>query len=200
MSLVNQVTQWWHTRSTERIAALPDAELLQRYKQDGQQQCFSVLIARHGDALYHFVLTLSDPSTAEDICQLTWLKLIERPQRYQVQKATFRTWLFTAARNALIDELRRHNRWQWQSLDDTGPEQMSAWLAESTDPDQGSLADLFDQALVALPFAQREALMLQLEGFSVLDIAAITAEKPETTKSRLRFARQTLKAQLAVEL
>ena len=53
-------------------------------------------------------------------------------------------------------------------------------------------------ALASLPVLQREAILLQLEEFSLDDIAQITRELPETIKSRLRYARERL-AQLMGE-
>lgn len=156
------------------------------------------LISRHADALYHFLVTLSDPPMAEDASQHTWLKLIEKPSRYQAQLAQFRTWLFTAGRNTLVDELRRLQRWNWQTLDEVSENDCPAWDEDLEFVETEQLAEHFDHALTQLPFAQREALMLQLEGFTLDDISKITFENKETIKSRLRFARQSLKKTLEV--
>ena len=49
-------------------------------------------------------------------------------------------------------------------------------------------------AIEQLPFAQREAFMLQAEaGMDVQDIAATTGVSFETAKSRLRYARSRLR-------
>ena len=53
------------------------------------------------------------------------------------------------------------------------------------------LADL-DQAIQRLPAVQREALLLQLEDFSLAQISEITGAGAETVKTRLRYARQQL--------
>ena len=47
-------------------------------------------------------------------------------------------------------------------------------------------------AMQQLPFHQKEALMLQLEGFSLGEIATITHTAKESVKTRLRYARDKL--------
>ena len=48
-------------------------------------------------------------------------------------------------------------------------------------------------AIAALPPEQGEVFLLHEEGFSQQEIAEITESKPETVKSRLRYARNGLK-------
>jgi RNA polymerase sigma-70 factor (ECF subfamily) len=50
----------------------------------------------------------------------------------------------------------------------------------------------FDQAIIQLPFYQREAFIFQQEGFTLMDISQLTNESFETVKSRLRYARNNL--------
>jgi len=161
--------------------------LMQRYSDTGEQLLLEKLYEACGEDLYHFVLTLSDPSLAKDICQQTWLKVMEKKHLYR-DSGKFKAWLFTLARNLLIDEYRSRKA----NLDeiDTLP------AAEaSMDPDK--LLQRFDQALLKLPFAQREAFCLQQEDFSLSDIASITHSNVEAVKSRLRYAKDHLRQQLS---
>lgn len=198
MSLAQPLKQWWQSKKPfSNASELTDAELLVQYIQHQHPQLIEALISRHGDALYHFLLTLADAFLAEDTSQQTWLKVIEQPNRYQAAKAAFRTWLFTLGRNGLIDELRRLARWDWQPIEEDEYEAAEEYESLSFIEQEG-LQQAFDEALTNLPFAQREALMLQLEGFALDDICHITGEKFETIKSRIRFARKTLKERLEV--
>lgn len=199
MSLFQNIERWWLARNNAELSPDEnDDELVQTYQQRRSNAALELLMLRHAQALYHFLITLSDALLAEDISQLTWLKFIERPETYQARKALFRTWIFGNGRNALIDELRRLARWDWQPLDEVTEQTDNDWQAELFFDQSESLQELFDQALIKLPFAQKEALMLQLEGFSLQDIAHITGEKSETIKSRLRFARKQLKQLMEV--
>lgn len=198
MTLISNLHTWWQARQGHDRTDQSDSDLLRQYRDAGSAAAMDTLIQRHSHALYHFLLTLSDATMAEDISQQVWTGLIERPERYQQQAAAFRTWLFTIGRNRTIDELRRQQRWQWQDLNDERPcePDEALWQEALVLREQDDLADAFDEALTSLSFNHREAISLQLEGFSLQDIANITNNKPETVKSRLRFARQYLKLTL----
>ena len=168
----------------------PD-QLMQHYQKTGASKWLDGLIQHCGDDLYHFLLRQSDPALAQDICQQTWLKVMEKRHSFRAD-SRFKTWLFCMARNALLDELKRQQRW----LSSTCPEQLVQPESEVSQSWPAARQQRFEQALQRLPFLQREALMLQLEGFSVRQIASITNELDETVKSRLRYARRFLQARL----
>ncbi|WP_394175290.1 RNA polymerase sigma factor [Thalassotalea litorea] len=185
-------------------ALSPEQQIL-AYCQQPDAALLKPLIERYSDDLYHFLLAQSQPATAEDILQNTWLKVIEKHQNFK-QGMSVKSWLFTIARNTLIDELRRSRRWDFSDIDDTlsGKDitnsPVSSLLSHgsaehmiSQYEQQGIIDQSFQNLLQALPMTQREAIILQLEGFSIEDIAQITSEKPETIKSRLRYAKQALK-------
>jgi RNA polymerase sigma factor (sigma-70 family) len=169
-------------------------ELMQQFQQSGQLQWLDKLIMQCGDDLYHFLLRQADAELAADISQQCWLKVLENRHSYRAE-SRFKTWLFTLARNALVDELRKQQRWQlteWQDGNSALPADISG-----QDGIAGQLAKLQQKerlaaSLAALPPLQREAMLLQLEEFSLEDIAHITRELPETIKSRLRYARDRL--------
>ena len=82
-------------------------------------------------------------------------------------------------------------------------EPLAAHLADEASPSPLAASERLDQgqailaALDRLPPEQREAFVLQAEGdLSVEDIARVTGTTFETAKSRLRYARDKLKALL----
>lgn len=170
------------------MTTCPDS-LMQHYQKTGAVKWLEGLIQHCGDDLYHFLLRQSDPVLAQDICQHTWLKVMEKRHSFRAD-SRFKTWLFSIARNALLDELKRLQRWQSSACPELLPE------SALSQPWHEERQQRFEQALRLLPFLQREALMLQLEGFSVGQIACITNELEETVKSRLRYARRFLQASL----
>jgi len=163
-------------------------QLYSLYRDSAKPEYLQQLISLHGDALYYFLLRQSDQALADDISQQCWLKLIVRPAGFAGQSC-FKTWLFSMARNCLIDELRRQQRWQ---SDDEDAQASSINTCPLNAAQQQQQQQQFVLQLNRLPFLQREALMLQLEGFSLMQIAKITGEGEETIKSRLRYARQQL--------
>lgn len=146
------------------------------------------LITRYGDALYYFLLRQADAALADDISQQCWLKLLEQPCNF-ANRSSFKTWLFTLARHCLIDELRRQKPGYSDDVIDSMLIGAACPLEQVQQQQQQRQVKL---QLDKLPFLQREALMLQLEGFSLAQISQITNQCEETVKSRLRYARQQL--------
>jgi RNA polymerase sigma factor (sigma-70 family) len=163
-------------------------QLFIRYRDTGNSSYLQKLVALHGNDLYHYLAQQSDRTLAEDISQQCWLKLLEQPDSYR-GASQFKTWLFTVGRNCLIDELRRQQRWQAEIELDLLALEPCCEVQQLSKVEQQLR---FNQQLRLLPFLQREALMLQLEGFSLADICHITRQQEETIKSRLRYARQFL--------
>ncbi len=177
------------TASAGALATMESSVLLLRYGQAADPQLLAQLFLRYADALYHFLLRHSDADLAQDISQQAWLQLMKHADSYQGQSSV-KTWLFSIARHLLIDELRRQRR-QVSEPDAELPAGVTAQpLMQLLAAER---AASLDQAIMQLPHLQREALMLQLEDFSLAQIAEITQSLPETVKTRLRYARQQLK-------
>ena len=114
---------------------------------------------------------------------------MEKRHHYQGQDNP-KAWLFRLARNALIDEFRKQQRFVELEVD--------AAIAAAQDGPSFDY-DSFNHALMQLSFVQREALTLQQEGFSLDDIQHITQSNHETVKTRLRYAKQNLKIILGAD-
>jgi len=70
--------------------------------------------AAHGAELYRFALRgLGDAATAQDAVQETFLRAWRARERYDPQVAGLRTWLFSIARNVVIDLHRTHGARPW---------------------------------------------------------------------------------------
>ncbi len=163
-------------------------DVMNKYVKSGNNKLLQQLISLYADDLYHYLISQSDAELAKDISQKTWLKVIDKREYYQ-DKGNFKAWLFTLARNALLDEFRKTNRFeQFINTDEIIDTQFSN--------DSDDLEKRFANALLLLPFEQREAFVLQQEDFSIQQIADITAQKPETIKTRLRYAKKQLKQHL----
>ena len=181
-----------------------DETLMLRYR-DGDAAAFDALYIRHRGALYRFIKR-SAPGSGEvdEIFQDVWMRLIEARARYQ-PTARFTTWLFTLAHHRLVDNFRAAVRAPRASAShDDDDEDPVAQLPASrlAEPEVLAIARQQGARLVqlveALPDAQRETLLMKLEGdLSIEDIAAATGVNFETAKSRLRYALARVRAGLA---
>ena len=86
--------------------AAADAALMRAYVR-GDQKSFATLYRHHAPKLRGFLRTRGvTPAEADDILQQTFLKLHRHRAVYQSGRE-LRPWLYTIARNALRDYLRR---------------------------------------------------------------------------------------------
>lgn len=170
----------------------------------GDARAFERLYARHKGATYRYFLRHTcDRSAADELHQEVWLNVVRTRDRYAAS-ARFTTWLYTLARNRLIDHWRARRGARFADLDDAGdddpghPALDGARSAGVPDP----LSQVIDHqagerlhaALAELPAAQRDAFLLHLEaGLSIAEIATLCAVPAETIKSRLRYAYRRLR-------
>ena len=173
--------------------------------QAGDVAAFDRIYERHRGGVFRYLLRhCRDRATAEELHQDVWLKLIAARARFDAA-ARFTTWLYSVARNRMIDHWRRNPAQRLVSLDDDGDGRGIGERLEDSDPagnPQGAATVLQESALLvaaleALPAAQRDAFLLHVEGgLAVGEIAALTSTPAETVKSRLRYAYKRLRASL----
>ena len=117
------------------------------------------------------------------------MKLIQGRERYEV-KAKFTTYLYTIARNCIIDYYRKQG---YTGFEDESVDVDNLGANQQMQPEnQLELHRNTEQLLAGiatLPALQREALLLKEEaGMSLKEIATLTGVNTETVKSRLRYA------------
>ena len=180
-----------------------DESLMLRFAA-GDIAAFDALYARHELGVWRYVFrSVRVQAVADDLLQDVWFAVARSAPTYTVS-ARFKTWLFTMAHNRLIDYFRTaRNHVSIDGSDDEDSPGVGDTLA--ADSGFGPLRRLESSeqaaALIAaverLPREQREAFLLQAEaGLSVEEIAVATGVNFETAKSRLRYARNSLRQQL----
>jgi RNA polymerase sigma factor (sigma-70 family) len=180
----------------------------------GDAAAFTRLYDRHERATWRFIrhqLGAQHAGAADDVLQETWINVARAAPRY-VATARFTTWLFTVARNRVVDHLRAQSH-AMLSIDaplagagdgeDDGGRWADRVAAEASDGPLARIesreqAEAFLAALAQLPAPQREAFVLQAEGgLSVAEVASATGVGAETAKTRLRYAKARLRTLLA---
>jgi RNA polymerase sigma-70 factor, ECF subfamily len=191
-------------QARESQVAESDEALMLAWK-SGDAAAFDRLYDRHRGGVFRYLLRhCSDRAIAEELHQDVWLKLVAARSSFDAA-ARFTTWLYTVARNRMIDHWRANAPQRLVSF--AGGQDGETYGAEVIDTaihaDPPRAANALQQgrlllaALEALPAAQRDAFLLHVEGgLAVAEIAVLTSAPAETVKSRLRYAYARLRASL----
>ncbi|WP_076010878.1 RNA polymerase sigma factor [Alteromonas abrolhosensis] len=185
---------------SKREKALGVSErLMLRYGAKGDEASLAALFDLHNHKLFYFLKMLSDSAVAEDICQRTWIKVIESRHLFK-SGDNFQAWLFTIGRRTLIDEFRKNAKLEYNNdaVEAFSLTELVKYAQSSVEDDvqKGLEKDWFKACLQQLPYKQKEALTLQFEGFGLSEIAAICGAEKETVKTRIRYAKDSLKTML----
>lgn len=170
-----------------------DAELVDR------------LIVQYQHRLLRYLLFLtSDRETADDLFQETWMRVLTRGSQYN-GAARFDTWLFTIARNMLIDLRRKRTMASLEELCSADGEEYTFEIP-STEPNPFERYRSQEEsrkvaaALLMLDPLHREVLVLRFhEDLSLEEIATVTRSPLSTVKSRLYRGIAALKPYLEKE-
>lgn len=168
-----------------------DADLLARHVA-GSAAAFGDLIDRHSDRLWAVALRIvRDRDEAADVVQEATIKAFRAAPGFRGH-AEVSTWLHRIVVNTALDSLRRSARDDVVAAEpEDPPDPRDRMAARDVELDVAA-------ALAALPDDQRAAVVLvDLEGFSVDDAAAILDCPPGTVKSRCFRGRRRLAGLLA---
>jgi RNA polymerase sigma-70 factor, ECF subfamily len=194
----------------------PDDRALLQAHVDGDPDAFGTLFTRHRDRLWAVaVRTTGDPEEAADALQDALVSAFRRADSFRGDAAVT-TWLHRIVVNACLDRLRRRAARRADPLPDGGQTDRPGTrrdpgtgaqltlIGSSVDPaavvvDPADLAVDHERraavlaALDTLPLDQRAALVLvDMEGYSVEETAAILDCAPGTVKSRCSRGRAKL--------
>ena len=167
----------------------------------GDTDAFSILISRHRDRLWAVALrTTGDPEEAADALQDAFISAFRRAEQFRGDSAVT-TWLHRIVVNASLDRLRRRSVRSSVPLpedDIAGKLTATATPVGRGGPPRDPIEDRENQVIIAralaeLPESQREAIVLvDIEGYSVDEAAAILGCPPGTVKSRCSRGRAKL--------
>lgn len=169
-----------------------DPELLARHAA-GDPDAFTQLFRRHRDRLWAIALrTLCDPDEAADALQDAMLSAFRNASSFRGDSAVT-TWLHRVVVNACLDRIRRR---AVRAADPLPDDDRVAELGSTTRSDPAELQEMrldILSALGSLNPDQRAAIVLvDMEGYSVDEAAAILGCPPGTIKSRCARGRAKL--------
>ena len=157
------------------------------------EQVVRALYAEHAAALWSFVVPLvgGDRVRAQDVVQETMLRAWRRPDVLGEVRGPVRPWLFTVARNIVVDEWRRHR------TDRDVPLDAGAEAAEDDRTDAVLDTWIVGEALTRLSPEHRAVLeQCYYQGRTTADAAAVLGIPEGTVKSRAHYALRALRLAL----
>jgi RNA polymerase sigma-70 factor (ECF subfamily) len=154
-------------------------------------QLLDELILQYQHRLLRYLLYLTgNREIAEDLFQETWMRVLMRGAQFN-GNSRFDTWLFTIARNLVIDLRRRRSMASLEEMFEAGDEERPFEVVSQDKTPFEHLATLENGTLVAdalltLDPLHREVLVLRFhEEMSLEEIARMTRAPLSTVKSRL---------------
>jgi RNA polymerase sigma-70 factor (ECF subfamily) len=179
-----------------------DKVLMLEFQERGNATAFEELFQRHRVPLYRFLRGLArSAEIAEEISQHTWLKVIEaaRSARFTMTAhSSFKTWLYTLARNHYIDSyLRSHAHTRTTFGSDEIFDTLEGGETVDTRVDLDRIVGTLDSMIASLPIEQREVVLLWAQGHTLTVIAQIAGVPWETVVSRKKYGLAKLRAAMA---
>jgi RNA polymerase sigma-70 factor (ECF subfamily) len=170
------------------------AALLKDLHTSRGEETMRSLYRTYGGELYGFALNcLGDRGLAEEVVQDVFTRVWRHAETFDPEKASFRTWLYGIARNAIIDlERRRAVR--------------PGLVTRQEDADHVATDDSIERALLGwqvsaalarLTPEHRQVIRLaHFQGMRLREIAEITGLPLGTVKSRVSYALRGLRLAL----
>jgi len=175
-----------------------DEELILRV-QDGDTDCYDVLVERFKVRLFNYLFRLTGSrDEAEEIAQEAFVKAYIHADKYKTI-ARFSTWLYTIATNLVRNRLRSRSRAPkivslWTRSADSDEERTLDIEDTRRSPDEvindAELGEIISRAIQRIPVKYRESFVLrEINELSYEEIAAVTGLKLGTVRSRINRAR-----------
>ena len=160
----------------------------------GEDAAMSFLVNRwKGPLIRFFNRSLHSLADAEELSQITFLKLYRAAERYQ-PTAKFSTYLFTIARRVLLDEHKRRTR---HPVDPMDPVEMRAEAQPSNKILISELEESLQKCLSKLPENQRTAILLRVQReLAYEEIASVMKASEGAVKTWIHRARTHLRENL----
>ena len=180
----------------QQIGEVSDAQLvtsIARYSEIALAEVYR----RHGGAVYGLARrVLNNASEAEDVTQEVFLRLWNRPDRFDPGRGTLRSFLLTQSHGRAVDAVRSlHAR----RLRESGKARRTATAEYDMQHEVWDLAvaDQVARALGDLPDDERRAIELAyFDGHTYVEVADLLGQPEGTVKSRIRNGMRRMRALL----
>jgi RNA polymerase sigma-70 factor (ECF subfamily) len=174
-----------------------EAQLIRRAKQ-GDEAAFAEIFTRHHDAVYTYLLyRVNDVQVAEDLTGEVFLRLVARIDRFTYRGRPILAWLYTVARNLMVDHQRKNVQASVLELEDR-------WVSSDPSPpevaERGLTRECLTRSLKHLTEEQQRVIVHRLiEGRSNAEVASLLGKTEGAVKSLQHRALASLRRAVAKE-
>ncbi len=184
--------------SQELVQGLADADLVEAAKA-GDQEAFADLYTRYFDPIYDFILRMTrNRDEAADLAQDTFIKAMNSLPGLQTG-ASFKSWIYTIARNTTLNRLERASRMRPLVVEDDDGEEVTFDVVDTDrfgSPEEAAeasaLSSLVWEAAQGLDAKQLTLLDLHLrqglESAEIAEVMGVTKNNGYVMLNRLKKA------------
>jgi RNA polymerase sigma-70 factor (ECF subfamily) len=183
-----------------------DQQLVSDYL-SGDEKSLEVLFGRYLKPIYSFIYRyVGDRQDAEDVTQEVFVKAWRNLKKFDQQKS-FKTWIFSIAKNTVIDFLKKKKATTFSDFENEEGEKENMITETLVDPsplpqellEKADVAQMINTAMEKLSPKYRMVLFLRYnDHFTFREIAEIFGESLNTIKSRHQRAILILRKMLKV--
>jgi RNA polymerase sigma-70 factor (ECF subfamily) len=171
-----------------------DAERYRRFLDGDDNGLIEIIDEYHEGMSLYLNSIVNDMELAEDIMQDTFVKLAIKKPSFK-GKCSFKTWLFTIARNCAFDHLRKKQKISDLSLDD------HLQISDVTDTEKEFLreeqkVELYSAMKRLNPDYYQVLYLMYFEDLDTSDIAKIMHKAKRQVSDLIFRARKSLKTEL----
>ncbi len=166
---------------------------------NGDDSALAIIIREYKDGLILYLNGIVDNiRTAEELTEDTFVKIGIKKPKYNIAKASFKTWLYTIARNTAFDYLRRRAKDTHLSIDDC------AGISDERDIECSYITEerkrVLHRALRHISPQYRQILwLIYFENFSIRESAKIMKKSEHSIETLVYRARTALRSELEKE-
>jgi RNA polymerase sigma-70 factor (ECF subfamily) len=165
-----------------------DLVLLERYRDDDDQQAFAEIVRRYAAAVFSTAMrVLGDRARADDVAQETFFRLSQKPE---MVRQSLGGWLHTAATRLAIDAVRSEasRAHREATYERPGSSESMQWA---------DISPHVDEALSELPDETRVLLVRHfLQNVSQCTLAGELRTSPATVSRKIKAGVESLRKQL----
>jgi RNA polymerase sigma-70 factor (ECF subfamily) len=166
---------------------------------EGNKDAIAEAYRRHSSAVYgHAMRVIKDPALAEDVSQEIFVRLWQRPERFDPNRGSLRSFLLADTHGRSIDLIRSVSS---RRMREEKEARLTAEAGRSLEEEVWDLnrAEMVRDALSNLGEGERVAIELAyFGGYTYRQVADKLGEPEGTVKSRIRSGLKRLDSALAV--